>query len=60
MKFLKPILLLLAASALLAAAKYFHVQDLFKRALELIAGLGVWGPFLHPRGPGLCGCARRA
>ena len=32
-----------AAIALIAAAKYFHVQDLLKRALDLVGQLGPWG-----------------
>ena len=32
-----------AAIALIAAAKYFHVQDLLKRALDWVGQLGPWG-----------------
>jgi len=32
-----------AAIALIAAAKYFHVQDLLKQALDWVAQLGPWG-----------------
>ncbi len=32
--------------ALLAAAKYFHVQDLLKQALDWVGQLGPWGPIL--------------
>lgn len=35
-----------AAVALIAAAKFFHVQDLLKRALEWVAQLGPWGPVI--------------
>lgn len=31
------------AAALIAAARYFHVQDLLKQALEWVAELGPWG-----------------
>jgi uncharacterized membrane protein YdjX (TVP38/TMEM64 family) len=33
--------------ALIGAAKYFHIQELFRRALEGIASLGAWGPILY-------------
>jgi len=35
-----------AAIAVLVAAKYFHVQDLLKEALDWIAKLGPWGPVI--------------
>ena len=37
---------LLIAAAVLAAAKYFHVQDLLKQALDGVANLGPWGPVI--------------
>lgn len=40
---------LLSAAAilvLLAAAKYFHAQDLLKQALDWVGALGPWGPVL--------------
>src|SRR5437879_5292405 len=35
-----------AAAVILLAAKYFHVQDLLKAALDWIAKLGPWGPVI--------------
>jgi uncharacterized membrane protein YdjX (TVP38/TMEM64 family) len=35
-----------AAVALIAAAKYFHVQDLLKQALDWVGRLGPWGPVI--------------
>jgi uncharacterized membrane protein YdjX (TVP38/TMEM64 family) len=35
-----------AVGALIAAAKFFHVQDLLKQALEWVAQLGPWGPVI--------------
>ena len=35
-----------AAIAVLGAAKYFHVQDLLKEALDWIGKLGPWGPVI--------------
>src|SRR5258705_4995902 len=32
--------------AILLAAKYFHVQDLLKAALDWIGKLGPWGPVI--------------
>ncbi|MGI8783696.1 MAG: TVP38/TMEM64 family protein [Acidobacteriota bacterium] len=43
-KWIKGILVLVAAAALIAAAKYFHAQDLLKSVLDWIHGLGAWGP----------------
>lgn len=43
---LKPILVLLAVIGLIAAAKYFHVQELLKKSLDWIAGLGPLGPVI--------------
>jgi len=39
-------LYLLAAAALLAAAKYFNVQDLLRQALDWVEDLGPWGPVI--------------
>ncbi len=33
--------------ALIGAAKYFYIQELFKRSLEGVASLGPWGPILY-------------
>jgi uncharacterized membrane protein YdjX (TVP38/TMEM64 family) len=35
-----------AVGVLVAAAKFFHVQDLLKQALEWVAQLGPWGPVI--------------
>ncbi len=35
-----------AVGVLLAAAKFFHVQDLLKQALDWVAQLGPWGPVI--------------
>lgn len=35
-----------AVVLLLAIAKYFHIQDLLKRALEWVGQLGPWGPVI--------------
>jgi uncharacterized membrane protein YdjX (TVP38/TMEM64 family) len=35
-----------AVAGLIAAAKYFHVQDLLKQALDWVAQLGPWGPVI--------------
>ena len=35
-----------AAVALIVAAKYFHVQDLLKRALDWVGQIGPWGPVI--------------
>jgi uncharacterized membrane protein YdjX (TVP38/TMEM64 family) len=35
-----------AAVTLIAAAKYFHVQDLLKQALDWVGQLGPWGPVI--------------
>lgn len=43
---LKLVLAVTAVILLLAAAKYFHVQELLKEALARIAGLGMWGPVI--------------
>jgi uncharacterized membrane protein YdjX (TVP38/TMEM64 family) len=40
----KWLLYLGAVVLLFAAARYFHVQDLLKQALDWVAGLGPWGP----------------
>ena len=34
------------AVALIAAARYFHVQDLLKQALDWVGQLGPWGPVI--------------
>ena len=34
------------AAAVIAAAKYFHVQDFLKQALDWVGQLGPWGPIL--------------
>jgi NAD(P)H-dependent FMN reductase len=34
------------AAVLIAAAKYFHVQDLLKQALDWVGQLGPWGPVI--------------
>src|SRR5439155_7593806 len=36
----------IAAIVVLVAAKYFHVQDLLKEALDWIGKLGPWGPVI--------------
>jgi len=40
----KLIFWIILIAALIAVAKYFNVQGLLKNALDLIAGLGPWGP----------------
>ena len=42
----KLLLAILVVFALLAGAKYFHVQELLKEVLSWIADLGVWGPLI--------------
>jgi len=42
----KPILILLAVIGLMAAAKYFHVQELLKKSLDWIAVLGPLGSLI--------------
>ncbi len=42
----KWVLYTIAAIAILLAAKYFHVQDLLKEALDWIRKLGPWGPVM--------------
>ena len=42
----KWLLYLAAAAALITTAKYFHVQDLLKQALDWVAHLGPWGAVL--------------
>jgi uncharacterized membrane protein YdjX (TVP38/TMEM64 family) len=42
----KWLLYLGAAVALIAAAKYFHVQDLLKQGLDWVGRLGPWGPVI--------------
>jgi len=42
----KWLLYLGAAIALMAAATYFHVQDLLQQALEWVEQLGPWGPVI--------------
>jgi uncharacterized membrane protein YdjX (TVP38/TMEM64 family) len=42
----KWLLYLVAAVAVLGAARYFHVQDLLRQALDWIRQLGPWGPVL--------------
>jgi len=39
----KWLLYLGAAVVLLAAAKYFHAQDLLKQALDRVGQIGPWG-----------------
>ncbi len=41
---LKAVLWILAIAALIAAAKYFNVQELFRSILVWIERLGAWGP----------------
>ena len=41
---LKAVLWILAIAALIAALKYFNVQELFRSTLAWIEGLGAWGP----------------
>ena len=41
---LKLLLWVLVIAGLLAAAKYFNVQEILRKALDWIAGLGAWGP----------------
>ena len=41
---LKAVLWILAIAALIAAVKYFNVQELFRNTLASIEGLGAWGP----------------
>jgi len=43
---LKVILVIGAIIALLAAAKYFHVQELLRGSLEWVGNLGAWGPLI--------------
>ncbi len=43
---LKLVLVIASVIVLLIAAKYFHVQDLLRKALEWIAGLGASGPLI--------------
>lgn len=43
---LKLVLAALAVVLLLAAAKYFHVQEFLREALARLAGLGMWGPLI--------------
>ena len=40
---LKVIVVIVAILVLLAAAKYFHVQDLLRSSLDWVSGLGPWG-----------------
>src|SRR5881296_1204074 len=40
------VLYAIAAIVVLVAAKYFHVQDLLKEALDWIGKLGPWGPVI--------------
>lgn len=42
----KWLLYLLIAAAVIGAAKYFHVQDLLKQALDWVSQLGPWGPVI--------------
>ena len=35
-----------AVAALIAAGRYFHVQDLLRQALDWVAHLGPWGPVI--------------
>lgn len=43
---IKLVLAVAAVIFLLAAGKYFHVQELLREALAWIAGLGMWGPVI--------------
>ncbi|TWJ13415.1 TVP38/TMEM64 family protein [Geobacter argillaceus] len=43
---LKVVLAVAAVVLLLAAGKYFHVQELLRDVLARIAGLGMWGPVI--------------
>jgi uncharacterized membrane protein YdjX (TVP38/TMEM64 family) len=42
----KWVLYLVAAAALVVAAKHFHIQDWLKAALDWIGKLGPWGPLI--------------
>ncbi len=44
---IKVIIFFLLIMALIGAAKYFHIQELFRRSLEGVASLGAWGPILY-------------
>ncbi len=41
---LKLLFWIVAIVGLIAAAKYFNVQEMLRKALDWIAGLGAWGP----------------
>ena len=43
---LKVITVIVAIIILLAAAQYFHVQDLLRGSLDWVASLGRWGPLI--------------
>lgn len=43
---IKGILVIVAIILLLAATKYFHVQELLRRSLEWVGSLGTWGPVI--------------
>lgn len=43
---LKVIFVIVAIIILLAAAKYFHVQELLRSSLEWVGSLGAWGPLI--------------
>ena len=43
---LKVIMVIVAIMILLAAAKYFHVQQLLRSSLDWVASLGPWGPLI--------------
>jgi uncharacterized membrane protein YdjX (TVP38/TMEM64 family) len=43
---IKVSLVIAAVILLLAAARYFHVQELLRNALEWVGGLGAWGPLI--------------
>jgi uncharacterized membrane protein YdjX (TVP38/TMEM64 family) len=43
---LKVIVVIVAVIILLGAAKYFHIQDLLRSALDWVGRLGPWGPLI--------------
>jgi uncharacterized membrane protein YdjX (TVP38/TMEM64 family) len=43
---LKLVIVIAVLIVLLAAARYFHVQELIKKLLTWVAALGFWGPFI--------------
>jgi uncharacterized membrane protein YdjX (TVP38/TMEM64 family) len=43
----KLLLIILFVFLLLAGIEYFHVQELLKKVLSWVAGLGAWGPVIY-------------